>query len=148
MLVAFGHVQPIEPGLLRGAGAVKEQDIRGDGGVGGEDTAGHTDNGMEVKLRQQLFLDVDLGVVGAEEEAVGQDHRRAAIFFQPVHDDGHEEVGGLGAGQIRREVILDLCLLAAAVRGIHQDHVKLIVRGVVPHVPQRQEDIRLLDDAL
>ena len=88
VLVALGHVQPIEPGLLRGAGAVKEQDVRGDGGIGGEDAAGHTDDGMEVKLRQQLFLDVDLGVVSAEEEAVGQDHRGAAVFFQSVHDDG------------------------------------------------------------
>ena len=137
VLVALGHVQPIEPGLLGGAGAVKEQDVRGDGGIGGEDAAGHTDDGMEVKLRQQLFLDVDLGVVGAEEEAVGQDHRRAAVFFQSVHDDGHEEVSGLAAGQISRKVILDLCLFAATVRGIHEDHVKAVVVGVVQHVLQQ-----------
>ena len=137
MLIALGHIQPIEPGLLGGAGAVKEQDVRGDGGIRGEDAAGHTDDGVEIELRQQLFLDVDLGVVGAEKEAVGQDHRRAAVGFQPVHDDGHEEVGGLGAGQIAGEMVLDLRFLAAAVRGIHKDHVKAIVVGVVQHVLQQ-----------
>ena len=137
VLVALGYVQTVKPGFLRGAAAVKEQDVRGDGGIGGENAAGHADDGVEIELRQQFFLDVDLGVVGAEEEAVGQDHRRAAVLLQPVHDDGHEEVGGLGAGQISGEMVLDLCLFAAAVRGIHEDHVKAVVVGVVQHVLQQ-----------
>ena len=117
VLIALGHIQPVEPGLLGGTGAVKEQDVRGDGGVGGEDAAGHADDGMEVKLRQELFLDVDLGVVGAEQKAVRQDDRRAPAFFQAVHDDGHEKVGGLGAGEVGGKMILDLGFFAAAVGG-------------------------------
>ena len=115
MLITLGHVQTVEPGFLRGAGTVEEENVRGDGGIGREDTAGHADDGMEIELREELLLDVELGVVGAEEEAVRKDHRGAAALLQAVHDDGHEEVGGLGAGQIRREVILDLGLFASAI---------------------------------
>lgn len=137
MLVALGHIQTVEPGLLRGAGAVKEQDIRGDGGIGREDAAGHPDHGMEVELLQELALDVQLGVVGAEEEAVGQDHGGPTVLLEPVHHHGHKQIRRLGAGQVRREMVLDLGLLVAAVGGIHEDHIKLIFLGVVQHVLQQ-----------
>ena len=137
VLIPLGHVQPIEPSLLGGAGAVEEEDVGGDGGIGRKDAAGHTNDGVEVELRQQLLFQVDLGIVGAEQEAVGQDHRRPAALLQPVHDDRHKQVRGLGAGQVVGEMILDLRLLAAAVGRVHKDHVELIVLGVVQHVLQQ-----------
>ena len=89
---------------------------------------------MQIELRKELFLDVDLGVVGAEEEAVRQDHRRASVLFQAIHDDGHEEFGRLGAGQVGGEMILDVGLFAAAVWRIHEHHVKGVVLRIVQHV--------------
>lgn len=115
VLVALRHIQTVEPSLLGGLGAVKEQDVGGDGGIGRKDTARHTDHGMQVEFGQQLFLDVQLGVVRAEQEAIGQDHRSTAIFLQPVHDDGHEQIGSFRAGQVGGEMVLDLGLLIAAV---------------------------------
>ena len=81
MLVAFRHIQPVEPRLLRRTGAVEEQDIRGDGRIRREDAAGQADDGMEIELREELLFDVHLGVVGAEKEAVGQDDRSAAVLL-------------------------------------------------------------------
>ena len=137
VLVALRHVQTIEPGLLGGASAVEEQDVGGDGRIGGEDAGRHTDDRMEVELRQQLLFQVDLGPVRAEQEAVGQDHRRPAALLQTVHDDRHKEVRGLGAGQVVGEMVLDLRFLAAAEGRVHEDHVELVVLGVVQHIPQK-----------
>ena len=137
MLVAFRHIQPVEPGLAGGAGAVEKQDVGGDGGVGRKDAARQTDDGVQVEIRQQLLFDVQLGVVGAEQKAVGQDDRRAAAGLEPVHDDRQKQVGGFAAGEVCREVVFDVGLLAAAVGRIHQHHVELVVRGVVQHVVQQ-----------
>lgn len=115
MLVALRHVQPVEPRLLRRSGAVEEQDVGGDGGVRRKDAARHPDDGMQVELAEQLLFDVHLGVVRAEQEAVGQDDRRASAGLQPVHDDGHEQIRRFAAGEVVREVVLHILLLAAAV---------------------------------
>ena len=88
MLVAFRHVQPVEPRLLRRTSAVEEQDVGGNGGVRRKDAARHADDRVQVELAEQLLLDVHLGVVRAEQEAVGQNNRRAPAGSQPVHDDG------------------------------------------------------------
>ena len=136
MLVAVRHVQPIEPRLLRGARAVEEKDVRRDGRVGGEDASGHADDRVEVELRQQLTLEVDLRVVRPEEEAVRQDDGGAAVPFQAVHDDGHEEVGGFGACKIGGKMVLHIGLFAAAVGGIHEDDVETVVVGIVQDVFQ------------
>ena len=93
---------------------------------------------MQVKLAEQLFLDIHLGVVCAEQEAVRQYDRRAAVLFQPVHDDGQEKIGGLAACEIVREVVFHVCLFAAAVGRVHKDHVKLIVFCVVQHVAEKR----------
>ena len=136
MLVAVRHVETIEPRLLRGARAVEEKNVRRDGRVGGEDASGHADDRMEVELRQQLTLEVDLRVVRPEEEAVRQDDGGAAVPLQAVHDDGHEQVGGFAGSQVRREVALHVGLLAAAVGGIHEDDVEAVVVGIVQDVFQ------------
>ena len=93
---------------------------------------------MQVKLAEQLFLDIHLGVVCAEQEAVRQYDRRAAVLFQPVHDDGQEKIGGLAACEIVREVVFHVCLFAAAVGRVHKDHVKLIVFRIVQHVAEKR----------
>ena len=72
-----------------------------------------------------------------EEEAVRQYDRRAAILFQPVHDDGHEQIRRLAAGEVIREVVLHVLLLAAAVGRVHQDHVELILLRVIQHIVQQ-----------
>lgn len=89
---------------------------------------------MQVELRQQLFLDAYFGVVGAKQEAVGQNHRRPASLLQPVHDDRHKEIRRLAAGQVCGEVIFHVCFLTTPIGRIHQHHIKLVVLGVVQHI--------------
>ena len=102
---------------------------------------------MQVKLRQQLLLDACLRVVCAEQESIGQHHGGASAFLQPVHDDAHEKVGGLGVGEVGGKMALDDGQLVAAVWRIHQDHVETVVVGVVQHVFHQAvvvQDVRLV----
>ena len=144
--VALGHVEAVEPGLGSWAGAVEEEDVGGDGGVGGEDAGGKADDGVEVEFGEEFLLDVDLGVVGAEEKAVGEDDGGAAAGLEAVHDDGHEEVGGLGAGEVGGEMALDVGLFAAAVGRIHEDDVEAVVVGVVEDVSKEGVGVEDLGD--
>ena len=137
VLVPFGHIQPVEPGGAGGAGAVKEQNIGGDGGIGGKDAARQTDDGVQVEFMQQFLFDVQLGVVGAEQKAVGQDDGRPAAGLEPVHDHRHKQVGSLAAGQVGGKVVFDVGLFTAAVGRVHQNHVEAVLRGVVQHVVQQ-----------
>ena len=65
MLVAFGHVEAVEPGFLgaepcRGAFrlfVVEEQDVRRDAGVGAKDAARQANDGVQVEFAEQLLLD-------------------------------------------------------------------------------------------
>ena len=138
MLVAVGHVHAVEPCLFCGAVVVEEEDVRRDGRVGGEDAAGHADDRVEVEFLQQLLLEIDFRVVGAEEEAVRQDDGGAAVLFETIHDDGHEKVRRFGTCEIGGEDVLDVRLFAAAVGGIHEHDVEAVVVGVVQDVLQQR----------
>ena len=138
MLVALRHVQAIEPGLLRGASAVEEEYVGGDGGVGRKHAARQAHHGVQVEFREQLLLDVQLGIVRAEQEAVRQHHRRPSAGLQAVHHHVQEQVRRLAAGQVRREIVLHVVLLVATVGGIHQQHVEGFVLGEVQQVVDRQ----------
>lgn len=72
---------------------------------------------MQVEFVQQFLFDADLRVIGAEQEAVRQDHRGPAVLLQPVHDYGHEQVRGFAARQVIWEMVLDVRFFTAAVGG-------------------------------
>lgn len=148
MLVALGHVEAVEPGLLGRMRAVKEEDVRRDARIGREDAAGQPDNGVQVALGHELLLDVDFRVVGAEEETVGQDNSSAATSFEPIEDDAHEEVGRLAVREVVGEVAHDVFLLAAAVRRIHENLIELVLLRVVEDVVEQAVavvDVRIVD---
>ena len=92
---------------------------------------------MKVELAEQLLFDVQFGVVGAKQKAVGQDHRRPSAGLEPVHDNRHEQVSGFTAGQIGRKVVFHICFFAATVGRIHQNNVHPILSGVVQHIMQQ-----------
>ena len=134
IFVALGHVEAVKPSFFGWAGAVEEEDVGGDGGVGRKDAVRHADDGVEVELSEKFFLDGDFGVIGAEEEAVGQDDGAAAVLLETVHNESDEEIGGFAAAEIGREVLLDAVFFAAAVRRIHEDDVEAVGIGVVENV--------------
>ena len=89
---------------------------------------------MQIEFGQQFLFEVDLRVIGAEQETVGQNHRTTSVLFQTVHNDRHKEIGSLGRREVSREVVLHFRFLAAAIGRIHQDHVELVIRGIVQNV--------------
>lgn len=137
VLVALGHVEAVEPGLLGRVGAVEEEDVRRDARIGREDAAGQPYDGVQVALGHELLLDVDFRVVGTEEEAVGQDDGGAATLLESIEDDAHEEVGRLTICEVVGEVAHDVFLLAAAVWRIHEDLVELVFLRVVEDVVEQ-----------
>src|SRR5690606_11380304 len=56
-LAALWRVDLVEPGLLRGAGLVEEEKVRGDLSVRREDTLGEAHDGVQVALFHKLLLD-------------------------------------------------------------------------------------------
>ena len=84
MLVPFWHIQTVKPGFLGGVGVVKKQDIGSDRRIGREHASRQADDGVKIEFPQQFLFDVHLGIVGTEQKAVRQNHRRPAVLFQTV----------------------------------------------------------------
>lgn len=59
----------------------KEQQVGFDAGLGVKNAIGQSDNGVQVALGQQLFLQAGFGAF-AKQKAIGQYHRCTAIVFQ------------------------------------------------------------------
>ena len=70
MLSVRRNIHSIEPCFCCRLCVIKEQQIGGNGSVGAEHGAGQSDNGVQVKLANELFLDVYLRIVQPEQEAI------------------------------------------------------------------------------
>ena len=141
MLVALRHVKAIVPDAFRRPGVVKEKDIGSNAGVWRKDAARHTDNGMQIEAIQQLFLDAQLGIVIAKQEAIRQYYGSPAILLEPVHNHGHEKICRFTAGQIIREISLYAGIFMSAIRGIHENNLNL------PRLKSRGSQPRILTDS-
>ncbi len=117
-------------GLLALGFLGEEEDVGLDACVGIEDAVGKADNGVELALFQEVFLEAGLHAL-AEEEAVGQDDGGAAVVFEQLDDERHEEVGGLAGAEVGREVVFDAVFFGAAERGIGDDDVDAVLVAVV-----------------
>ena len=142
VLVAFGHIQTVEPRFLRAEAflcpccllVVEEEDVCGDTGIGREDRARQTDDGVEIELTKKLFLDGKFGVVRSKEEAVRQDDCGPAMLCQTILDDHHKEVGCLAGCKVAGEVALHFVLLVSAIRWIHQDNIETVIIRIVQDI--------------
>ena len=102
---------------------------------------------MQIKLLQQFLLQRNLGIVQAEQETIGQNHSSTTILFQTVHDNRHEEVSRFRRCQIGGEVILNMRLFVTTIGRVHQDHIKLVIFGVVENITDQgiiMEDFRII----
>ena len=73
----------VVPDVFRRAGAVEEEQVRRDGRIRREDAVGEPDDGVEVVLLEQVFLDAGADAV-AEERAVRDDDAGPAAFGRLV----------------------------------------------------------------
>ena len=78
------------PDLGGGLALGEEEEVGADAGVGIEDAVGQADDGVEVALGEERFLDARLHAF-AEERAVGQHEAGAAAGLEDLHEEHEEE---------------------------------------------------------
>jgi hypothetical protein len=115
---------------LRGRALGEEQQVGLDAGVGREHAVGQAHDGVQVALGQQLFLDAGLHAL-AEQGAVGQHQRGAAVGLEDVLDEHQEQVGRFLGAHVGRKALLDARLFDAAEGRVGQHHVHAVGRRVV-----------------
>ncbi len=76
--LTFGHAVLVEPDVRGGSALLEEQQIGADRGIGLKYRIGQADDGVEVALLHQMFLEPRLDAL-AEQRAIGQHHGGAAI---------------------------------------------------------------------
>ena len=108
----------------------EEEEVGADAGVGIEDAVGQADDGVQVALGEEGFLDARLDAF-AEEGAVGQHEAGAAAGLEDLHEEHEEEVGGLAGAELGGEVGLDAVLLHAAEGRVGDDDVHALLRAPV-----------------
>ena len=108
-----------------GVALLKKQKVGADAGVGLEDAVGQADDGVEVALFHQVFLEPRLHAF-AEERAIRQHHGGAAFGFEDTDDEGKKEIGGLAGLEVLGEVALDAVFLAAAEGRIGENDVHAV----------------------
>ena len=143
MLSVRRNIHSVEPCFCCRLCVIKEQQIGGNGSVGAEHRAGQSDNGVQIKLANELFLDVYLRIVQTEQETIRHDNSSSAVFLQAVQDDRHKQIGGFRACQIVWEEALNGLILMPAIGRIHQYHIKLIIIRIIQQI--MLQGVRVID---
>ena len=125
----LGDAVLVEPDFLGWGSFLEKKQICADGGIGLEDAVRQADNGVEVALLQQVFLEPRLDAF-AEEGAVRQDHCGAAAGFEKAHDEGKEEIRRLACLEVFGKVGLDAVFLSPAEGRIGEDDIHPVRLGV------------------
>ena len=134
MLSVRRNIHSVEPCFCCRLCVIEEQQIGGNGSIGAEHRAGQSDNGVQIKLANELFLDVYLRIVQTEQETIRHDNSSSAVFLQTVQDHRHEQIGSLRACQIIGEEALNGLVLMSAIGRVHQDDVELIRVRIVQQI--------------
>ena len=93
----------VEPDLLRLRALGEEENGGGDAGVGSENAGGHRDDAVETVFLDELLADIDVGVGGAKQHAVGNDDGGAAAILEQAQEEVQEQdLGLLDLGRQRR----------------------------------------------
>ena len=118
------------PDLCGGLAFGEEKEVCADARVRIEDAVGQPDDGVQVALGEEGFLDAGLYAF-AEEGAVGQHKPGAAAGLEDLHEKHKEEVGGLAGAELGGVVGLDAVLLHAAEGRVGDDDVNTLLRTPV-----------------
>ena len=133
---------------LVGCALLEEQQVGADRGVGLEHGVGQADDGVEVALLHQMFLEPRLDAL-AEQRAVRQHHGGAPARLQQADDQGEEQVGGLAGAEVVGKVVLDAVFLAPAERRIGEHDVDAVALRVADVGPRQRvvvaHEARVLD---
>ena len=134
MLSVRRNIHSVEPCFCCRHCVIKEQQVSGNGSIGTEHRAGQSDNGVQIKLADELFLDVYLRIVQTEQETIRYNDGCSAVLFQTVQDHRHEQIGSFRACQIVGEEALNGLVLMSAIRRVHQNHIELIIIRIVQKI--------------
>ena len=126
----------VKPDFLGWRALLKKQEVRADVGVRFEDAVRQADDGVEVALFHQVFLEPRLHSF-AEERPIGQHHGSAAFGFQDANYKGQEEVGSLASLEVFGEVTFDAVFLTPTERRIRKNDVHAIRLRVADVRPRK-----------
>lgn len=128
VFAAFGERVFVIPNLARRAGAVEEQKVGRNGGIGREYAIGQADDGVQIEFLQKVFLDAGAHAV-AEQGSIGHDHRgarRAALAAQFPHDELQEQERGFRRLLVFGEIALNALFFLAAKRRIGENDIHAV----------------------
>ena len=108
----------------------EEEQVGANTGVGIEDAVGQADDGVQVALAEEGFLNTGLHAF-AEEGAVGQHESSATAGLEDLHQEHEEEVGSLAGAELGGVVGLDAVLLHATEGWVGDDNVHALLRAPV-----------------
>ena len=75
--------------------ALSNDTLVANGSIRAEHGAGQSDNGVQIKLTNELFLDIHFRIVQTEQETIRHDNGGSAVFLQTVQDNRHKQIGCL-----------------------------------------------------
>ena len=143
-LSVLGDAMLVEPDVLCRLTLLEEQQVGADAGVGFEDAVRQPNDGVEVALLHQMFLEPRLDAL-AEKRAVRQHNGGAAAGLQQANDEREEKIGCLSCLKVFGEVGLDAVFLAAS-KGRIGEHDIHAVAGRVTDIGSR-ESVVVADEA-
>ncbi len=121
----------------------EKQQVGLDGGVWREHALGQADDGVQLAVSQQQFLQRRLDTI-AKQETIGQHHGSAAVFLEQFFDDeSHEHVGCFACAQVGRVVAADAVVFVPTEGRIGDKAIDLVVGA--PFVPAYVQGIAVLD---
>ena len=108
----------------------------------------HTDNRVQIELREELLLNSHLCVICSKEESIGKNDCAATVVLQTVHNNRHKQICRLAASEIRREVLLYAFFLVSTIRRIHKNNVKFVCFSVIAYILLKRvavNDLRIIN---
>lgn len=132
-VAAFGQRVFVVPDFAGGSADGEEEQVGGDGGVGGEDAVRQADDGVQGEFLEQLLLDARGDAIG-KEGAVGDDDGGPARFGRAAklaHDELQEQERGFGGTHVLGEVVLDAGFFFATEGWIGEYNIHTVARADV-----------------
>lgn len=114
----------------------EEEEVRRNAGIGVKYPVRQSDDGMEVAIGEEFFLDAGRDAF-SEKESVWQYHSRASSRFQNRHNEHKEEERRFRRLELGGEIMDDAGFYLASERRIGNDRVDRIVRSVVFERPRQ-----------
>ena len=129
-LLARRHAVFPEPDVLGRLTLLEEQEISPDRCVRFEHGIGQANNGVEVALVEERFLDTRFHTF-AKEGAIGKDKAGAAAGLEQLHEQHEEEIGCLACAELGGKICLNAVFRIFPVAFLGKAGISTTFRGTL-----------------